>query len=217
MRKHFVAFMMAATVTITTALPVYAAPMTNAEAIAALHQADGRVYKNGDTANITVDLAVTDWSQTITEILNKAFPACGQPEIGPVYYEYDDGSSVRDFTLSAAQLATLAEHQDVTNQWAGSTAKAYRALIEAIPFDPATGLVNWECAVPARIKVAIVYNDGHEWNAIQDLDGTWYHYDLSTAALRDAESLQFFHMPVSKLTNGKYASFYDYDHAVWCY
>ena len=83
MRKHFIAFMMAATVTITTALPVYAAPMTNAEAIAALHQADGRVQKNGETANITVDLAVTDWSQTITEILNKAFPACGQPEIGP--------------------------------------------------------------------------------------------------------------------------------------
>ena len=71
MRKHFVAFMIAATVTITTALPVYAAPMTNAEAIASLHQADGRVYKNGDTANITVDLTVTDWSQTITEILIK--------------------------------------------------------------------------------------------------------------------------------------------------
>ena len=274
MRKHFVAFMMAVTVAITTAFPVYAAPMTNAEAIAALHQADGRVYKNGDTANITVDLAVTNWNQTITEILNKAFPACGQPEIGPVYYEYDDGSSVRDFTISAAQLATLAEHQDVTNQWADSTAKAlfssgtdrntvlqtaylhiarnypyangisaaevkkaqgayymittgkaicasytkaYRALIEAVLFDPVTGLVNWECAAPARIKVAIVYNDGHEWNAIQDPDGSWYHYDLATATLRDAESLQFFHMPVSKLTNGKYASFYDYDHAVWCY
>ena len=100
MRKLFVAFMMAVTVAITTAFPVYAAPMTNAEAIAALHQAVGRVYKNGDTANITVDLAVTNWNQTITEILNKAFPACGQPEIGPVYYEYDDGSSVRDFTIS---------------------------------------------------------------------------------------------------------------------
>lgn len=272
MRKHFVAFMMAVAVTMAAALPAYAAPMTNSEAIAALHQADGRVYKNGDSANITVDLSVTDWSQTIANILSKAFPACAQPEIGPIYYEYNDGS-VRTFTISAAQLATLAEHQDVTNQWANSTAralfpsgtdrntvlrtaylhiarnypyangistaeakraqgayymittgkaicasytKAYRALVEAVPFDPATGLVSWECAAPTRIKVAIVYNDGHEWNAIQDPDGTWYHYDLATATLKDAESLQFFHMPVSKLTNGKYASFYDYKHAVRC-
>lgn len=272
--KKLLAVFMTVAMSITTSIPALAAPMSNADAVKALHTADARFCKSADGAEITVDVNNTDWSVTITQILNKAFPACSQLEMGSMHYTYEEGSPLYTFEISNEQLTTLAEHQDAVNNWADSSARAlfpsgtdrntvlqtaylhivrnysyestisaenlrqaqgayymittgkgicasytktFRALVEAVPFNPVTGVVDWECVEPTHIKVAIVYNAEHEWNAIQDLDGTWYHYELSTNTRKDAESMQFFHMPVSKLTNGKYASFYDYNHVVWCY
>ena len=56
---------------------------------------------------------------------------------------------------------------------------AFRAIVESIPFDE-TGLVNWNAESHSHIQVAIVENDIHMWNAIQDeTDGKWYIYDAA--------------------------------------
>ena len=61
-------------------------------------------------------------------------------------------------------------------------AKAFRALIEAVPFDPESNLVDWNANNKAYISVAILRNGVHEWAAVQDTDGVWYQYDPSGAA-----------------------------------
>ena len=38
---------------------------------------------------------------------------------------------------------------------------AFRALLEAVPFNPSTGLVDWNCVEPDHIRVAIVENVKH--------------------------------------------------------
>lgn len=79
-----------------------------------------------------------------------------------------------------------------------SYARAFRALVEAVPFNKSTGLVDWASAEPDRIKVAIIEDRSvrHAWNAIQDPDGTWFYYDLT---YEDPESLDTFHMSESMI------------------
>lgn len=79
-----------------------------------------------------------------------------------------------------------------------SYAYAFRALVEAVPFDPTTGRVSWNCVNPTYMKSAIItdYSIRHAWNAIQDPDGTWFYYDL---AYKDPESLDTFHMNESMI------------------
>lgn len=64
-----------------------------------------------------------------------------------------------------------------------SYSKLFRAMLEVVPFSAETGLTDWTCGTE-HMEVAIVDyipegEDGHEWTAIQDPDGTWKHYDLS--------------------------------------
>lgn len=79
-----------------------------------------------------------------------------------------------------------------------SYAHAFRALVEEVPFDPVTGLVNWSCINPVHMKCAIITDCSirHAWNAIQDPDGTWFYYDLT---YEDPESLDTFHMSESMI------------------
>lgn len=60
----------------------------------------------------------------------------------------------------------------------------FRAMIEAIPFH--SGHVNWETADADHIKVAIIENDTHMWNAIQDENGRWLIMQPETAGLQTA-------------------------------
>lgn len=55
----------------------------------------------------------------------------------------------------------------------------FRAMIETIPFHD--GVVGWNVQNADYIKVAIIENDAHMWNAIQDENGRWLIYDLSGA------------------------------------
>ena len=48
---------------------------------------------------------------------------------------------------------------------------AFRAMLEAVPFNPSTGLVDWNCTEPDHIRVAIVEDGKHMWNAIQNDQG----------------------------------------------
>jgi hypothetical protein len=61
-----------------------------------------------------------------------------------------------------------------------SLSKLFRTLVEAIPFDPETGCVNYNAESPFNLKVAIIDNEYkyHEWAAIQ-MSGNWYYYDCA--------------------------------------
>lgn len=91
-------------------------------------------------------------------------------------YPYDDTATSWRDSLKCNQAQDA--YYMITNGSGicASYAKAFRALIEAVPFNPETHLVDWECNNPAYIKVAIVKyfhsNVGHEWNAIQESDGS---------------------------------------------
>ena len=61
-------------------------------------------------------------------------------------------------------------------------AKAFRALIEAVPFDSESNLVDWNTNNKTYMSVAILRNEVHEWTAVKDLDDVWYQYDPSGAA-----------------------------------
>jgi hypothetical protein len=73
-----------------------------------------------------------------------------------------------------------------------SFSRFFRALVEAIPFDSETGLVNYDVVKEHEyhIRVAIIsfnrtQNDGHVWTAIQDPDGDWYHYDVAMEMIKN--------------------------------
>lgn len=68
----------------------------------------------------------------------------------------------------------------------------FRAMLEAIPFNPVTGLVDWNCSEPNHIKVAIVENDDHMWNAIQEDNGVWGIYDTSGASVHRESMMAFY-------------------------
>lgn len=91
--------------------------------------------------------------------------------------------------------------------------KAFRAILESVPlFD---GIVDWDRAnssEPGRIRVASVFNAPpleatHQWAAIQDDNGRWYHYDL---AMQNKENIKdsdgnpwFYHMlDINSLIHG---------------
>lgn len=64
-----------------------------------------------------------------------------------------------------------------------SYSKLFRAMLEYLPFNT-SGVVDYNEPNPTHIIVAIV-NDAdhtHEWDAIQDPDGTWYYYDITHTA-----------------------------------
>lgn len=122
------------------------------------------------------------------------------------------------------------EHQELLNQAQGayylimngkgvcaSFSKAFRALVESISFDPGTGNVSWGCANPFFLQVAIVRNNSHEWTAIQDTDGTWYHYDVSTCSSYGKKwgEWRYFHVAEKDLHD----SFYNgvYENPSWYY
>ena len=69
---------------------------------------------------------------------------------------------------------------------------AFRAMLEAVPFNPSTGLVDWNCVEPDHILVAIVENGKHMWNAIQNAQGTWGFYDTACAS-KYRESMMAFY------------------------
>lgn len=69
---------------------------------------------------------------------------------------------------------------------------AFRAMLEAAPFNPSTGLVDWNCAEPDHIRVAIVENGKHMWNAIQNDQGTWGFYDTACTS-KYRESMMIFY------------------------
>lgn len=66
---------------------------------------------------------------------------------------------------------------------------AFRSLVEAIPFKD--GVVNWHAEDSTYLKVALVQNDQHMWNAIQDDNGTWKIYDAATAAKNGVDAKTF--------------------------
>lgn len=66
---------------------------------------------------------------------------------------------------------------------------AFRSLVEAIPFKD--GVVNWRTEDPIYLKVALVQNDQHMWDAIQNDDGTWKIYDAATAAKNGVDAKTF--------------------------
>lgn len=66
---------------------------------------------------------------------------------------------------------------------------AFRSLVEAIPFKD--GVVNWRTEGPTYLKVALVQNDQHMWNTIQDDDGMWKIYDAATAAKNGVDAKTF--------------------------
>ena len=66
---------------------------------------------------------------------------------------------------------------------------AFRSLVEAIPFKD--GVVNWNTEDSTHLKVALVQNDRHMWNAIQDDDGTWKIYDTASAAQNGVNAKTF--------------------------
>lgn len=88
-----------------------------------------------------------------------------------------------------------------------SYAKVFRSLVEAIPFNQETGLVDWECTSPTHIKVVVAASDDHEWNEIQDADGVWYVYDLS-ASRSIQEALTLFHRTHEEINTLNNAAFY---------
>lgn len=67
-----------------------------------------------------------------------------------------------------------------------SYSKLFRGMVEVVPFNIETGGVDWQSGTE-YIKVALVDKrssdgaSGHEWNAIQSSDGTWYCYDVTAA------------------------------------
>lgn len=65
-------------------------------------------------------------------------------------------------------------------------------MLEAVPFNPSTGLVDWNCVEPDHIRVAIVENGKHMWNAIQNAQGTWGFYDTACAS-KYRESMMAFY------------------------
>lgn len=103
---------------------------------------------------------------------------------------------------------TSEEHRDAQGAYflitrgfgiCASLAKTFRSLVEAVPFNPSTGLVDWECESPTYIKAAIVSTSQHEWVEIQDADGVWYVYDLATTDRSFQESLALFHKSEAEL------------------
>lgn len=76
-----------------------------------------------------------------------------------------------------------------------SYSKLFRSMIEIIPFNGENGLVDWQNGTD-HITVAIIDycpldSNGHEWAAIQSTDGTWLHYDLSSADRFDARDVYY--------------------------
>ena len=69
---------------------------------------------------------------------------------------------------------------------------AFRAMLESVPFNPSTGLVDWNCVEPDHIRVSIVENGKHMWNAIQNAQGTWGFYDTACAS-KYRESMMAFY------------------------
>lgn len=97
-------------------------------------------------------------------------------------YDYDfsllrsNGASASDSKDSSDAYSLLCNKRGVCVAFSC----AYRALLEAVPFE--NGVVNWNATNPEHIKVAIVENATHMWNAIQADDGTWHFYDTSSAS-----------------------------------
>lgn len=84
--------------------------------------------------------------------------------------------------------------------------KLFRSIVEYVPFDSQTGLVNYSAASPEHLRVAVVMNEGvsHEWAAIQ-LAGTWYYYDLSI--INTANLAERYRMTESQLNQADYGNF----------
>ena len=84
--------------------------------------------------------------------------------------------------------------------------KLFRSIVEYVPFDSQTGLVNYSAASPEHLRVAVVMNEaaGHEWAAIQ-LAGIWYYYDLSI--INTANLAERYRMTESQLNQADYGNF----------
>ena len=97
------------------------------------------------------------------------------------HYTYDYACLNNQYTCEEAQGAYYA----ITNQRGicASITKLFRGMVESLPLN-AAGVVDYamDPSAASHIKVAVVGDTGlvHEWAAIQDADGTWYHYDPST-------------------------------------
>lgn len=55
----------------------------------------------------------------------------------------------------------------------------YRAYFENIPFDPVTGLVNYNSETPVYHTIYISYNPEHVWITVPAFNGLLYDYDLT--------------------------------------
>ena len=91
-----------------------------------------------------------------------------------------------------------------------SFAKAFCALVKAIPFNPATAVVDWNCEDPIFTEPVLVQNEIHQWNAVQDTDGAWYYYDSSQIAMYGNRygELRYCHMSVADSVRSCYHDTY---------
>lgn len=95
------------------------------------------------------------------------------------------GSMKKEFTLSASSFSMIQKQNGVCVGFSS----AFRSLLESVPFDPETGLVNWDSDNPIYMKVAILRNKTHMWNAVQNDDGTWTWYDATLGSSVSKETV----------------------------
>lgn len=94
-------------------------------------------------------------------------------------YDYDLAKNLdtgnSDYQYAASAYGMLQNRKGVCV----GLSQVFRVFLEAVPFDPETGLVDWSCENAEHIKVATVENNVHMWDAIQGDDGIWRYYDAT--------------------------------------
>lgn len=79
-----------------------------------------------------------------------------------------------------------------------SQSKLFRCLVEAIPLNPETGLVDWNCAEPDHLQVYLVKNDNHQFAAIRfekGDNGILFYECTGNSKIRTAnEAVSFYNM-----------------------
>lgn len=125
----------------------------------------------------------------------------------PDYIALEDTGYVRKEAQGAAYV--LKNGKGIC---AGLT-KLFRSIVESIPFDANTGLVDYSAQDPVYLKAAVLENRdvSHEWAAIS-FSGVWYHYDLSI--INTANLSERYKMTESQMSAADYG---DMSRTIWSY
>lgn len=109
------------------------------------------------------------------------------------HYSYDYDAASESFAKAEAQSGYYAMVNG--KGICASLSRLFRCLVEAIPFNPDTGLVDWECDNPEYLTVINVSGNNHQWAAINfgDLIGMRYYECTNHELVRlESEAEQYY-------------------------